>query len=75
LGGLNARLASDAISMGHFAEAAEILLFYYDKVYQEEIAGREKAKVFSVEISNTDIYSFSKKILDLLKQQQFYGID
>jgi len=75
LGGLNARLASDAISMGHFAEAAEILLFYYDKAYQEEIAGREKAKVFSVEISNTDIYSFSKKILDLLKQQQFYGID
>jgi tRNA 2-selenouridine synthase len=54
LGGLNTKLALQAVDEKDFATAASILLDYYDKAYLKGLSNRDHNKVIPLEVSNGD---------------------
>ena len=70
LGGLNTKLAIEALFNKDFNTAASILLTYYDKAYLKGLSMREQEKVFNLELKednpalNTQlVVEYARKIL------------
>lgn len=57
LGGLNARLAIEALAQKDYSTVADLLLNYYDKAYLKGLSYRDKGKIFKlmVEIENPEV--------------------
>lgn len=54
LGGLNAKLAIEAIQIKDFSTSADILLTYYDKAYLMGLSTRDQNKVVKIETDTDD---------------------
>jgi len=55
LGGLNTKLAIEAIENENFIKATDIILDYYDKTYNYGLSQREDQKVYAVKLEVEDI--------------------
>jgi tRNA 2-selenouridine synthase len=69
LGGQNAKLASEAVQRGDFGQAAGIILKYYDKAYNFDLAKREPEKVFMLRTDTADARKNAEKILEFCKSK------
>lgn len=65
LGPEQTRDAIVAIRAGQMADFIKLVLVYYDKTYSNGLAKRDKEKVFSIELDQTDTASNAKRILEL----------
>ncbi len=67
LGGLNAKLALDAIVKGDLKTTCKISLSYYDKTYGYGMSQREKEKVVSLAFDKLNILEIVNKIIEWKK--------
>ncbi len=67
LGGLNVKLALEALDKNDYQTVASILLIYYDKAYLKGLGVRDQAKVFSLEIEEDDPEFNAELILNYFK--------
>jgi len=63
LGGLNTKLATEAILKNDYKTATDILLIYYDKAYLKGLAVRDQKKVLRIESETEDAESNTKLLL------------
>jgi len=65
LGGLNTKLATEAIYQKDFGTAADILLGYYDKAYLKGLASRDQNKVFTIETESDNAETNANLLCDI----------
>jgi len=63
LGGLNVKLALEALDKNDYQTVASILLIYYDRAYLKGLGVRDREKVFSLEIEEDDPELNAGKVL------------
>ena len=54
LGGQNAKAAAEAVESKNFADAARLILRYYDKTYSYDLSKRDPEKVFMLQTTTAD---------------------
>lgn len=74
LGGLKTKQAVEALETGDFNQAAEFILYYYDKAYRHGLEKRPKDLVHPVSLDSADpshnaeyLQRYAKKLLNPLK--------
>ena len=74
LGGLNAKLAIEALHQKDFETVADILLNYYDKAYLKGLSFRDKQRVHKVSIEDGDPDKIVRKLIELYRSSnKFQG--
>ncbi len=68
LGGLNTRLAIEALSDGDFGVAASLLLDYYDNAYLKGVSLRKQAQVFKLNLVTAMPYENAVRVLDFFTE-------
>ena len=66
LGGLNTKLAIEAINNEEFSEVADITLQYYDKAYNYGLSKREN-KIFELDLEGINHKENAKKVVEFFK--------
>ncbi len=66
LGGLNVKLALDALEQKDYFEVAKIALSYYDRYYLKGMKKREQKNVHTIELASTNHYENAMEILKRL---------
>ena len=66
IGGLNYKLAKQALVENNYSEVAKIALIYYDKAYKYGIDKREKDSITTIEITKDNPKDTANTILKLL---------
>ncbi|MBN1251218.1 MAG: tRNA 2-selenouridine(34) synthase MnmH [Bacteroidales bacterium] len=74
LGGLNTKLALDAITEGKFDIVADITLQYYDKAYQYGLSKREN-KILKIGLDKIDHKENAKKIIAFFNTEVLHTLN
>jgi len=69
LGGLNTRLAIQAIEEKDFATSASLLLGYYDKAYLKGLSNRDQKKVVRLELSTVEPKINADSVMTCFREQ------
>jgi len=69
LGGLNCKLALEALQEKNYAVVTDILLTYYDKAYLKGLSMRERDKVYHLEIPEDKPDQVASAVLDLCREK------
>jgi tRNA 2-selenouridine synthase len=70
LGGLNAKLAMEAVDNKDFTKAVELVLEYYDKAYRTGLQKRNRVKVIKIKTTTLTRKHVSQIILEAYKNTQ-----
>jgi tRNA 2-selenouridine synthase len=69
LGGLNTKLALEAIERKDFADAIELVLAYYDKSYLTGTEKRDPSGVFRLGVNSTNPEENTRKLIEFYQQK------
>ena len=68
LGGLNTKLAIEAIEENDYYKATNIILDYYDKTYTYGLEKRKDQTVLSLKLDEDDVKTNAKKVIEFMKR-------
>jgi tRNA 2-selenouridine synthase len=74
LGPLQTKNAIIAIQENRMADFVRIALVYYDKYYRAGLTRRDKAKIHSLALTDTDVESSAKQILNFINSLTAYYV-
>jgi tRNA 2-selenouridine synthase len=69
LGGLNTKLAKEALELKDFQKAIEIVLIYYDKAYLSSLEKKDQSKVSVMKVTSVYAHKNARKLLKLYKNE------
>ena len=69
LGGLNSKLAIDAIKQNDFYKATDIILDYYDKTYTYGLSKREGQTVIPLKLDENNAIINAEKVIEFVKEK------
>lgn len=71
LGGLNTKLALEALKIKDFSRAIELVLAYYDKAYLSGMEKRNPSGVYRLEVHSSDAAENAEKLMNFYQQISF----